>query len=149
VLDTTFKDTTTLPMELLKRLSKHGMKKKAQRGFYCLNSPFSISLPFIESHQLLTQWWLRSPLSVEYHMCDPNILTRLKKRANSWNLRIFQREACSPAIASLFKSKLKRSSSKLDNVESLWTPLGGQKVASTQSAKATAHYKDVSPPHLE
>src|SRR6476469_7695688 len=99
--------------------------KKHKRGPYCVNSPLSISLPFIESHQIFTQWWLRSPLSVEYHRCDPNILTRLEKRANSWNLRIFQREACSPAIASLFNSKSKRRSSDLDNVESLWTPSGG------------------------
>jgi hypothetical protein len=40
VLDTTFKDTTTLPMELLKRLSKHGMKKKAQEGSLLIEQPF-------------------------------------------------------------------------------------------------------------
>jgi hypothetical protein len=40
VLDTTFKDTTTLPMELLKGLLKHGMKKKAQEGSLLSEQPF-------------------------------------------------------------------------------------------------------------
>jgi hypothetical protein len=40
VLDTTFKDTTTLPMELLKRLLKHGVKKKAHEGSLQSEQPF-------------------------------------------------------------------------------------------------------------
>jgi hypothetical protein len=40
VLDTTFKDTTMLPMELLKRILKHGMKKKAQEGSLLSEQPF-------------------------------------------------------------------------------------------------------------
>jgi hypothetical protein len=41
VLDTTFKDTTTLLIELLKRLSKLGIKKQAPREGHVLSEqPF-------------------------------------------------------------------------------------------------------------
>jgi hypothetical protein len=40
VLHTTFKDTTTLPIELLKRLSKLGIKKKAQEWSLLSEQPF-------------------------------------------------------------------------------------------------------------
>jgi hypothetical protein len=90
VLDTTFKDTTTLPMELLKRLLKLGIKKKAPREGHSLSEqPFLDISPVHRVPPDFDPVVVAFPSLVEYHLCDPNILTRLKKRANSWNLRIF------------------------------------------------------------